>query len=254
MSKKLEEPVKTTQRSFEIIWALQELNGALVDELVDYLGIAKSTVHRHLQTLEDLKLVVNENGQYHIALTFATLGRYARERKKVYRLAKPIVKELAEETEERAQLLVEEHGELVYVHREVGQRAVGADSRIGKRMNIHTAASGKAILAEYPIESAREFVEEIEFEQVTPHTITDKEEFIDKLKTVSERGYAFNRQESIEALNSVAVAITNPIGQPLAALCVTGPTHRLTGELFEEDLPNELLGMVNELELKLKYS
>lgn len=251
---KQNKPVQTTRRSFKIIWSIQNMNGASVKELSEYLDLPKSTVHRHLQTLEDLKIIVKDQGQYHIALMFTRLGRHARERKKVYRLAEPLVRDLAEETEERVQLLVEEHGELVYVHREIGRRAVSADSRIGKRMEIHTAASGKAILAEYPVERAREFIQNHELVQVTPNTITDEDEFMAELETVRERGYAFNREESIKGLHSVAVAITDPTGHPLGALCVTGPSHRLKGPIFTEELPNSLLGAVNELKLNLKYS
>jgi len=247
-------PVKTTKRSFEIICALQELNGARISELTTYLDIPKSTIHRHLQTLEDLKLVVRDHGQYHVGLAFAALGRHARERKEFYQLAEPLVRDLAEDTGERVQLLVEEHGELVYVHRDVGQRAVSADSCVGKRMEIHTAACGKAILAEYPPKRAREFVRNHDFVEVTSNTVTNKELFIEMLEDVRERGYAFNREESIEGLNSVAVAVTHPTGQPLGALCVTGPSHRLKGKLFEEDLPDKLLGAANELELNIKYS
>lgn len=251
---KQNKPVKTTRRSFELIWSIQELNGASVKELSEYLDLSKSTVHRHLQTLEELKVVVKDQGQYHVGLAFAMLGRHACERKKIYRLATPLVRDLAEETEERVQLLVEEHGELVYVLRENGRRAVSADSRIGKRMEIHSAASGKAILAEYPVEQAQEFIRNHELVQVTPNTITDEDEFMAELETVRERGYAFNREESIEGLHSVAVAITDPTGHPMGALCVTGPSHRLKGSLFTEELPNKLLGAVNELKLNLKYS
>jgi DNA-binding IclR family transcriptional regulator len=74
------------------------------------------------------------------------------------------------------------------------------------------------------------------------------------LEDVRERGYAFNREESIEGLNSVAVAVTHPTGQPLGALCVTGPSHRLKGKLLEKELPDKLLGAANELELNIKYS
>lgn len=251
---KQSKPIETTCRSFEVIWSIQKLNGASVKELSDYMELPKSTIHRHLQTLEDLKAVVKEKGKYHIALTFERLGRHARERKRVYTLAEPVIRDLAEETEERVQLLVEEHGELVYVHRETGRRAVNADSHIGKRMEIHAAASGKAILAEYPVEQAREFIQNHELIKVGPNTITDEDEFMTELETVRERGYAFNREESIEGLHSIAVALTDPTGYPLGALCVTGPSHRLNGPLFTEELPNKLLGAASEIQLNHKYS
>ncbi|SDR07080.1 hypothetical protein SAMN05216278_3461 [Halopelagius longus] len=37
-------------------------------------------------------------------------------------------------------------------------------------------------------------------------------------------------------------------------MSVSGPSHRLKGEWFEEELPDFLLGAANELELNIEYS
>lgn len=38
----------------------------------------------------------------------------------------------------------------------------------------------------------------------------------------------------------------------VGALRVSGPTHRFRGEWFEEELPDMLLGVANELELEIR--
>ncbi|WP_248904785.1 helix-turn-helix domain-containing protein [Halocatena marina] len=50
--------------SIIVVEALQRLDGAGVSKVSKYLETPKSTVHDHLWTLEQLALVVNEDGVY----------------------------------------------------------------------------------------------------------------------------------------------------------------------------------------------
>ena len=102
--------VKASQTLLEIITALRELDGAGVTEIATHLDMPKSSVHKHLATLEDMEYVTNNTGTYTIGLKFLRLGEYARTHSEAYQMAKPIVKQLAAETNERSQFIVEEHG------------------------------------------------------------------------------------------------------------------------------------------------
>jgi len=52
--------VKTTETLFDIVEYIED-DGATVTELADELKYAKSTVHRHLTTLEARRYVVKES-------------------------------------------------------------------------------------------------------------------------------------------------------------------------------------------------
>lgn len=56
---------------------------------------------------------------------------------------------LAAQTDERAQFIVEEHGEAISVNCESGNNDVMADSRLGRRNPVHASAAGLAILSAY---------------------------------------------------------------------------------------------------------
>ncbi|WP_440767171.1 helix-turn-helix domain-containing protein [Natronorubrum sp. DTA7] len=53
---------------------MKETDVAGVTELADRLGLAKSTVHNHLLSLERHRYVVNEGGQYRLGLEFFNTG------------------------------------------------------------------------------------------------------------------------------------------------------------------------------------
>jgi DNA-binding IclR family transcriptional regulator len=244
--------VSSAETLFDILEYISKAEGQTLSQISEKLDYAKSTVHRHLTTLEQRGYVVKSGG-YYVSLRFLELGQQARTRHHAYPLAREKVDELAAETDERAQFIVEEHGKAVYIHRTFGQHAVRTDPGIGKRIPLHATSAGKAILASMPEEIRSRIIEQATFTEITSETITNPNKLNKELTRISERGYAFNRQENIKGLHAVGVPVTGPDGAIIGALSVSGPSHRLTDEWFEDDLPTLLLGAANELELNIAY-
>lgn len=248
------EGIEAVERSLEIIDALQELDGARIMELAKHLGWAPSMVHSHLKTLEHHRYLVKEGDSYNIGLEFLNRGGFAREQKESYRLAGDIVEELADQTEERAQFIVEEHGRGVYIHTATGSHAVQVNSRLGRVKALHNSASGKAILSRLPEERVREIVDRWGLESSTENTITDIEDLLKELEQIRKRGVSYNREESTKGLHSIAVPVLGSYGQVIGAFGISGPSNRFKGELYETKLPDLLLDAANVLELKITYS
>ena len=164
-----------------------------------------------------------------------------------------MVDELSEETGERAQFVVEEHGYVRYVHTAAGDHAVYTDSGLGKGVGMHTTAAGKAILSRYPESAVRALLERRGLPPATENTITDEDALFEELAAIRERGVSFDDDEWIVGLRAVGVPVCGPDDDVLGALTVAGPTRRLKGPWFEEEIPDLLLGMANELELKIAY-
>lgn len=246
--------VKSAGTMFAVVEGLVDLDGAGVSELADHLDIAKSTAHRHLTTLEQSGYLVRDGNAYNIGLKFLQLGEHSRHTRPGYTLTKHIVDDIATETEERSVFIVEEHGQAVYLYRGVGPHAVTTDSTVGTRRPIHTVAGGKAILSCLPDERVDAIVDKWGLERRTDTTITTREALYEELDAIRERGVAYNRGETIEGLNAVAVPVMGGPGDVVGALSVSGPANRLQGEWFEVEIPDLLLGLVNELELNLTHS
>jgi DNA-binding IclR family transcriptional regulator len=253
MSENRSTRVKSVQTALAVIETLYERDGARVDEVADSVDVSKSTAHRHLTTLEQENYVVREGDEYLLSLQFLELGDYVMGRKELFRLAEPKVREIADETGERAQFVVEEHGYVRYVHRATGDRAVKTISGVGKRVRMHAVAAGKAILAELPEERVHTIIVERGLPAFTEHTITDEARLFEELADIRERGVAFADEELVEGLRAVGVIISGSDDRVLGALTVAGPTHRLKGDVWREDIPDLLLGTANELELKIEY-
>lgn len=223
-----------------------------IDDLSEHLGLAPSTVHRHLATLKKHGYVVRDGDVYALGLQFLTIGGQIQRRVTAYPMIKEKVDALADETGERAQFIVEENGQRVYLYTEVGQSAVQTGAHVGKRGAIHTSAAGKAILAAYDRDRVEAIVDARGLD-ADRDAIATREELFEELDRIRDRGYAFNRQETTAGVHAVGAPVTAG-GEVIGALSVSGPANRITGDRFTESLPERILGAVNELELHIEHS
>ncbi|WP_232685929.1 IclR family transcriptional regulator [Halobacterium zhouii] len=246
--------VQSVETTFRILEALHDRGGAGVTELASALSVPKSTVHNHLQTLRRNEYVVADDGTYRVGCRFLELGAHARDRRAIYEVARPEVERLAEETGELSGVLVEEHGRGVFLHRAMGERAVHVDTYAGKRIALHGPALGKAILAALPESRVDDIVERHGLPPLTENTITDRDELGAELERIRETGVAFDDEERLDGLRSVAAAITGPDDEVLGAVSVAGPTTRLRDDRFREDLPEAVRSAVNVIDLNVTYS
>ena len=131
-----------------ILGAIGEQDGSVpMAELVDRLDLAKSTVYKHLITLEEHGLVVNHETGYRLGLRCLELGGGARQYDGVFDVAKPELDKLAEETGELANLMFEEQGKGVYVYTARGDQAINFDSRLGRRVSFGAMTNCSPITA-----------------------------------------------------------------------------------------------------------
>jgi IclR family acetate operon transcriptional repressor len=246
--------VGAIETTFEILETLKQLESAGATEIAEAVEAPVSTVYNHLMTLERNEYVVKTGEEYQISLKFLEFGEQRRNRTQVYKLARPQVKELADETEEVATFMIEEHGRGVSLCREGGDNAVRIDNFPGRRVELHCTGLGKAMLAFFPEEKVDSVIERHGLPAKTEHTITDEENLRDELAEIRERGYAFDRQERHRGLRCVAAPVQSDDGSIIGAISVSAPRARMTGERFTETMPEAVLRAKNVIEVNTTYS
>jgi DNA-binding IclR family transcriptional regulator len=246
--------IQSIDTSFTIVTALRDSGGAGVTDLAERTRLSKSTVHKHLQSLIKHDCVVKDGEVYRLGLRYLDLGAHVREQCAGTVEIKNKLRELAIETEESAQFAVEERGHAVVLYREVSHGGVYSRGREGRRFRVHQTAAGKAILSHYSDQWIHEIIDRHGLPAATPQTIEDEAALFDELEEIRSRGVSFNSEESTEGLRAVAAPVIGPDGDVLGALAVAGPIHRLTGERFEQEIPDLIRSVVNEIELNLAHS
>lgn len=246
--------IKSVELTAEIVDQIREMEGATVTELADRIGVTPGSVHTHLSTLKEIGYVVQNDTEYDLGPELMTLGEYVRNNTPLYRASKEEVEQLAKETGEGVHLVVEHRGELFALYERFGPDAVGVEFHEHKRedsFDLHCTAAGKAILA-YMDESRRgEIITTAQLPEQTRHTITDREELVADLETVRERGYASVDEEQVLGVRAVSAPITGRSGIA-GSLAISGPTSRLKGERFHEELPERVRHATNVCEVNLQ--
>lgn len=253
MSTKAENTVKTTSTVFRVLEVLLDLEGASAAEVATHVDCSKSTVYKHLNTLVNERYVVKENGEYQMGLRFLQFGEYARTRRKLYRIARPEMETLAEETGEMSNLLIEENGRGVLLNRESSDDAVSLDTNAGKEIYLHSSANGKAILSTLPREQVEGIIDCHGLPEFTENTITERGELFDHLEDIRERGWAADYGERLEGLRCVSVPIVSPEGPTLGAVSISGPKSRIDRGRLHEEIPDQLLRAQNVIEMNVAY-
>ncbi|WP_123538638.1 IclR family transcriptional regulator [Halosimplex salinum] len=245
--------VGAVETSHEVVEALRDLGAATVTEVATETGLSKGGAYKHLNTLRKRDFVTKTGTEYRLGFGFLDLGGHLRFQYPGASTIKDKIQTLASETGEACLFTIEEHGRAVTLFRETGNRGVFTRTRVGTRLYLHQTAGGKAILSQLPEETVDDIVDRVGLPGATENTITDREALFDELARVRERGYAFNREESTDGLVALAAPLV-PDDEILGACAVAGPRYRIGGDQLESELPETLLGVVNELELNIAYS
>jgi len=246
-------PIQSVGTTFELLMELQERENAGVTELADSLGVAKSTVHNHLATLQAYEYVVLEDDEYRLGARFLDHGGDAGTTLPGHELIKKKIQEVADQTGELVQYLVEEHGRGVFVFREAGSQAVRTKTRLGKRVYLHHVSAGKALLAHMPKERTNKIINRHGLSTKTSQTITDREVLYQELEEIRARGYVFDEEEHIEGLYSLGVPIMLDETEPIGAMSIAGPPHRIKDQTKKTEFVQLLRGIADEIKLNLTY-
>jgi DNA-binding IclR family transcriptional regulator len=198
-------------------------------ELVRRTGLPKSTAHRLLGELVDLRLLERTPHGYRLGGRLFELGMRASVERGLMEVAIPYMEDLYERTHETVHLGVREGTEVVYVAKIGGHRQAVAPSRIGGRMPLSCTAIGKALLAFAPTEVTDEVVL-AGLERRTPRTIVAPGVLRRQLGAVRERGVSYEHEESTVGISCVAAPVLDPDEQVIAAISVTGPVTRFRPE------------------------
>lgn len=244
--------IKSVDRACDILEALQELGGARISELSNYVDISKGTVHTHLATLHENGFVVKTDKTYYTSLRFLEYGTDAKKRNRIYDVGQSDVNELAKETDTRAQLCAEEFGQIVVLHYGHGEHAIDSSIQVGKRDDIHSTAAGKAILAFLDEDRIKTILDKHGLKQRTANTITDREDFWSEIEKIREREFALSDEEQFLGIRSVGAPIHGPTGEVLGSVSVSAPTSGMKDDRFYEKLPEMVLNVANTIEVNIR--
>ncbi len=253
--------VQSVTRAMALLNALSHYaQGLTLSELAKKVGLANSTAHRLLTTLQNERFVRfdSERSAWLIGVQAFRVGSTFILSRDVVTIARPFMRLLMQREGETVSLAVEDRGEMVYLSQVETQQMMRAICGPGGRASMHCSGIGKALLAAYPQEELQKAMAGLSFDRQTSRTLTTPEEFARELKKIRDQGYAVDDEEVAVGLRCVAAAIYDENGFPLAGLSLSGPTARIPrdrlpalGKIVRavaNDITREVGGIIPRLE------
>lgn len=192
-------------------------------------GINKTTAYRFLSHLKrEGYLSRDEAGHYSFGMKLLQLGTSSNHRATLQEVARPVLRQLWEETQETVNLAVLDGNMVLYVDVIESPHVFRLASKAGMRRPIYSTALGKALAAYLSEEERKGVLNGQSFQSLTDHTITSAPRLQQELERVRRRGYALDEQESVLGARCVGAPILNHKQEPAAAISVSGPTTRLS--------------------------
>lgn len=244
--------IQAVQRAFAVIEVLRGEGSQRIADVAEALDIPMSTAHVHLKTLESVGYVVRDDDGYRLGLRFLRDGITVRGSRRVYRVCRSELDELAAATGEVANVGVEERGLRIILDQAEGTEAVYDNAPIGEYAHMHCTALGKALLAERSEEYVSRVIECHGLPDRAANTVTDAGDLRAELRTVEDRGYAVEDEERRAGIRSVASPLIVE-GTLVGALSLSGPKERFGDQRLEEEILPQIRNTKNVIEVKYAY-
>ncbi len=220
--------VRSVDRAVGILDVLAQGGWRTGAEVARALGVHRSTALRLLGTLERHALVERDSrsAKYRLGPRLPQLASVVTGESDLREVARPVCLSLATTLGETVTLDVLAGDEIVPIEQATGSTSVVSVNWLGRRTPVHCTASGKVILAFGP-EAVRRRLLATPLYRSTPHTITDRVQLEAQLEAARQEGLARTFGELEVGLDAIAAPVYAAGGEVVAAIDVSGPSHRL---------------------------
>ena len=237
--------IQVIARAAEMLRLLQAHPGGLNQaEIGERLGMARSTVSRILNALDDEGLVASRaaRGRYRLGPEIARMATTLR--RSVVLDVHPFMEELSRELEETVDLSILDGDRATFVDQVVSPHRLRAISAVGESFPLHCCANGKALLANLSVAEQAQAVPS-RLARLTANTITTLAVLRKELERVRTEGIAYDREEQTEGICAVG-AVLKGVTDQTVAVSVPVPAQRFYRR--EAELAQALLAWVEKVD------
>lgn len=201
-----------------------------ITEIAAQLALPRSATYELVNTLRNHRVIdVSTTGDVTLGPLLLVLGTAYSETVDLGRLAHGAARSVSDASSETAQVAILDGRHVIYIAKaESSSRQFRLISAVGRRLPAHVTGVGKALLAALPPAELDELLRDVVLEGFTANSITDPAVLRRELEGIRRDGYAFDDCESNDDVRCVAAAVTDAVGQVVAAISISVPKDRMT--------------------------
>lgn len=220
--------MRQISRALDLLEFLATVGDASLAELSAALEFPRASTHRLIVALERRTYVEHdqEAGVYRLGSAVSGLAA-SRTESAIVRYATLALSRLRATTGETINLATISGSRITYAATVQGLHQPRMSATVGRDVEPHATALGKAILAGLPPDARAPLLPPAPYPSYTPATITDPTALASELDVTAGRGYATEIEESTLGAACIATAISDKTGKPVGAISVSGVPARL---------------------------
>ena len=247
--------LQTLDRIVETLNAIRARpSGLTLTELGSSLGLPKTSVHRLLKAMARHDFVRKDEltKTYRLGPALLVLGADSLNQWDVRSVAHGYLEQLVRVTNETGCLAVMHEDMAFCLDTIESARSAPFWVRIGKEMEWHCAAAGKAILAYQPDSQVDRILRHRPLQRFTEHTITDVDELKVHLRQVRAQGYAVCDGELEIGVKAIGVPVVQGDSSVIGSVTLIAPSERLDARGMEQLLP-QLARTAQQISMQLGH-
>jgi IclR family pca regulon transcriptional regulator len=221
-----------------------------IAEVATRAGLTRAAARRYLLTLQALGFVDHDGRSFALTPHLLRLGQAYMRSARLPRLVQPLLNKLALTLQEASSAGVLDGGEVISVAAATGGQVVSATLQPGTQVPAYCTANGRVLLAALAPEALdRWFAAQAgSFRALTPRTLVSEAALRQVIAQVREQGHAQVDEEFEPGLRTLAVPLSNRLGQVQAAVNVSVHAARVRAQ----DLPARALPLLMQIQQELK--
>jgi len=215
--------VPALTRAIDILDTIARLGPCSAATLIDELGIPKSTAYLLLGELRRQRfLSLDSQDNYCLWTRLVELAGHAVSRMDLREMARPRLTQLMDESGLLCHLGIIDNGSAYYILKIESPATISVRSHEGKSLSLSRSGIGKCLLAWQPDRVQETIIASLDWERVTPTTLTSAEQMRDELARIRARGWSFDNGEDYPDVRCVAAPVFNANNDLTAAISVVG--------------------------------
>jgi len=196
------------------------------------LGLAPSTTHRLLTTLQEERYVQydRDNSRWQIGMQAFVTGNGFLSSRDLVTVARPFMRRMMEESGETVNLAISEGDDVIYMAQVESREMMRVYAKPGNRVPLHCSGVGKAIMMGMGEPDIDRLAALKGLPRLTDKTICNVGALKTELSACKIQGFALDDEEHAVGLRCVASVIYDEYSEAIAAVSVSGPAARIPPE------------------------
>lgn len=246
--------VPAVDRALNLIELLaSSQRGLTLSELSRKLHLPRSSAHYLVNTLATRGYIRRalDGNHYLLGPSICSLPTVSAAEMELRTGSQGLLVEFVQRLDLTTTIAVLRGAEAVIISRAKSGRDSGGGTWLGRHIDLHCTAQGKALIAYVGDEDLDQLLKGRELLRFTPNTIVSLPELKACLAQVRSQGYAVNDEENVMGIRAVAAPIFDKPGSVAAVVSARGLTSQIPQGWCTAKLGNELIGLARSISARI---